>query len=151
MLITIVLSIVIFITFSVVKIYNMKRKLIIDPSFIMVNHITIFENKLVFSGDVRGNSFYGSYDRYEYAVINNRLYIELYSSDEIYTFEDIIEFEIIDDKLCNVTQVYLKGYDCPEGYNKIRLIWDQTDTHRTQEETQGHSALVSPFLSRQRG
>ena len=106
-LISVILIVFICIGFNEIKIYNVKKNTI-SPSLIQINKVDLVDNKFLFSGYVIGNSTYGDYIGYKYEVKKNKLYIMLHSNDLITDFKNNIEIEIIDDKLYDVTEVYLQ-------------------------------------------
>ncbi len=95
------------IIFNAIRINDVKRNTI-SPNLIQINKVDFGDNKLSFSGYVIGNSFYGDYIGYEYVVKRNELYIMLYSNDLQTKLKDNVDIEIIDDKLYDVKEVYLK-------------------------------------------
>ena len=95
------------IIFNAIRINDVIRNTI-SPNCIQINKVDFGDNKLSFSGYVIGNSFYGDYIGYEYVVKRNELYIMLYSNDLQTKLNDNVDIEIIDDKLYDVKEVYLK-------------------------------------------
>ena len=80
---------------------------VIDSDLIELNRVNIDKNTLSFSGRVVGNSFYGAYSTYKYKIMERNIYITFYSSGKTPNDNEIINFQIYDDKLYNVTNVYI--------------------------------------------
>ncbi len=107
MFISAILIVLICISFIKIKTYN-EYKYIMSPRVMHINNVELVDNKFLFSGYVIGNSTYGDYTGYKYVVRNNKLYIMLCADDISTKINENIEIEIIDDKLYDVSEVYLK-------------------------------------------
>lgn len=86
-----------------------EQKSNIPPGLVQTNNITMNDNSLYYSGEVIGNSFYGKYSSYDYAIDGDKLYLYIYSSEEPVNDRDSIEIIINDNLLGNIKEVYLSG------------------------------------------